>query len=338
MANLTLIDWAKRRDPNDRVAQVANVLAQTNRMLDDMVFVPGNLPTGHRVTIAAGLPEIYFRAFNEGIVTSKGATVQVDEGLATMEARSEVDSDLANLNGDVAAFRESESRLFIEAMNQKLSTTTWYGNAVVDQKSFTGMSARYSLTTAGNGSNIILGGGSTALSQTSIWLICWSDQTVFGIYPKGSSMGLSQRDLGEQTLFNVNGVADTRMQALVEWFQWKAGLVVRDWRYAVRIPNIEVAHFAGLTSTQSPTTFTNILHKMAIAISRIPNPAMGRCAFYLNRTVFSGLMRLAMEKSANGLSITQGLTQFGTPEAMLSFLGYPIRLCDSLVNTEAVVA
>jgi hypothetical protein len=32
-----------------------------NDVLEDAVFVEGNLPTGHRVSIRTGLPAVYFR-------------------------------------------------------------------------------------------------------------------------------------------------------------------------------------------------------------------------------------------------------------------------------------
>ena len=45
-SNLTLADWAKRSDPDGRVPIVAELLSQSNEILDDCVFKEGNLPTG----------------------------------------------------------------------------------------------------------------------------------------------------------------------------------------------------------------------------------------------------------------------------------------------------
>jgi hypothetical protein len=343
MANLTLIDWAKRVDPDGSSPVIANLLSQTNAIVQDMTYVQGNLPTGHRVTIATGLPTVYYRALNQGIPTSKAATAQVDEGCSILEARSEVDIDLAMLNGNTAEFRMSEARLFIEGMNQAMATGVFYGNPATDPKQFLGLAPRYSSLSAGNSQNIINAQAEspTANVQTSVWLICWSDQTVFGIYPKGSKAGLLQEDLGRQTSFDAGGTG-LRMEVLAERFQWKTGLVVKDWRYAVRICNIEVggavSAIENLSGRYATTVVTNIIHRMAQAIARIPNTAMGKCVFYMNRTVFTALMRTAMEKgAASGLTIQQAATQFGTPSAMLSFLGVPIRQCDAIVNTEAVV-
>jgi len=342
MANLTLLDWAKRTDPDGSAPIIANLLSQTNEILQDATYVQGNLPTGHRVTISTGLPQVYYRALNEGIPTSKATTAQVDESCAILEARSEVDIDLAMLNGNSAEFRMGEARMFIEAMNQKMASALFYGNPANDPKEFLGLASRYSNTAAGNGQNVILAGGGTDATQTSVYLVCWSDQTCFCPFPKGSNAGLLQEDLGRQTSFDAGGTGK-RMEVMAERFQWKSGLVVKDWRYAVRIANIETnsadtGAINKLDGYNAPNAVTNQLHKMAQAIARIPNTAMGRCAFYMNRTVFTGLMRLAMESSANALSISDAASQFGTNQSMLSFMGIPIRQCDALINTEAVVS
>ena len=115
---LTLLDWAKRLDPDGKVPTIVEMLGQTNEILEDMVFREGNLPTGHRTTIRTGLPVVYWRMLNQGVPPSKSTTAQVDEQAGMLEAWSEVDKDLALLNGNVSAFRLSEAKAFLEAMNQ----------------------------------------------------------------------------------------------------------------------------------------------------------------------------------------------------------------------------
>lgn len=337
--NLTLADWAKRIDPDGQVPVIAELLAQSNEILQDCVWKEGNLPTGERVVVRTGLPDVYWRSLNAGIPSSRSQTAQVDEQCSILEARSEVDKDLALLNGNTAAFRLSEDTAFLEAMNQKMAQAMFYGNPANDPKEFLGLATRYSSTAAGNGRNVILGGGSAGAAQTSVWLVCWGDQTVYCPFPKGSKAGLIHEDLGEQTVYTNNGSVAERMQALVTRYQWKPGLVVKDWRYAVRIANVDVASIRNLTNDQQASnTNTNLIHKMVQAYYALPNAAAGRCAFYMNRTVHSGLSRLAMEKSMNVMNIEQGVTQFGTAQSYLSFLGVPIRRCDAILNTEAVVS
>ena len=125
---LTLADWAKRQDPDGKVPVVAELLSQSNEILEDAVFMEGNLPTGHRVVIRTGLPTVYWRSINQGVPRSKSTTAQVDESCGMLEAYAAVDRDLAMLNGNTAQFRLSEDTAFLEAMNQTQAGTMFYGH------------------------------------------------------------------------------------------------------------------------------------------------------------------------------------------------------------------
>jgi len=338
--NLTLMDWAKRIDPDGRVPVVAELLSQSNEILTDCVFKEGNLPTGDRVVIRTGLPTVYWRALNAGIPSSKSTTAQVDEACSILEARSEVDKDLAMLNGNTAAFRLSEDTAFLEAMNQRMATTMFYGNPATDVKEFPGLATRYSSAQTGgsaplNATNVINAGGSTAL--TSVYLVVWGDQTVYCPFPKGSKAGLMMEDLGEQTVYTNASSVSERMQALVTRYQWKNGLVVKDWRYVVRIGNIASADMASASGTQLDSASTELIKLMSKALYKVPNLSMGRACFYMNRTVHSGLAIQALKRTQNVLNVEQGLTQFGHASSYLSFLGVPCRRVDAITNAETAL-
>ncbi len=324
---LTLADHAKRVDPDGKIAKVAELLSQTNEILDDAVFMQGNLPTGHRLVIRTGLPTVYWRALNAGVPTSKSTTAQVDETVGMLEAYSEIDRDLAELSEDVSAFRESEDSSFTESMNQTQATTMFYGNPGVDQKQYLGLATRYSSLSAGNGANIIDAGG-VQTDNTSVWLVVWGPNTVFCPYPKGAKAGLVHEDLGIDTITDANG---GRFQAYRSRFQWKNGLAVKDWRYVVRIANIDVSNLVGQSSAADLIAF------MSRALDRIPNLRAGRAVFYMNRTVYSMMRIQALNKSANAVTIESGLNQFGDATTWASFQGVPLRKVDQILNTEARV-
>ncbi|NDF13321.1 MAG: hypothetical protein EB060_10975 [Proteobacteria bacterium] len=325
---LTLADHAKRLDPNGKVPVIAELLSQSNEILEDCVFMEGNLPTGHRVVIRTGLPTVYWRVINQGVPTSKSVTAQVDEACGMLEAYSEVDQDLAELNGNTASFRLSEDQAFLEAMNQAQANTMFYGNPGIDPKQYLGLATRYSaISGAGNSQNIIDAGG-TVSNNASIYLVVWGENTVFCPFPKGSKAGLIHDDLGLDTVIDSNG---GRFQAYRTHYQWKNGLVVKDWRYVVRIANINTANLvSGSGAADLPVL-------MSRALDRIPNFSMGRAAFYMNRTVYSFLRTQALAKSQNVLAIEKGLSQFGTPMSWTSFQGVPLRKVDQLLNTESRV-
>lgn len=325
---LTLADWAKRLDPDGKNAVVAEVLSQTNEILDDAVFIEGNLPVGHRVSIRTGLPPVYWRSINQGVPTGKSTTAQVDEGIGMLEAYARVDVDLADLNGNTADFRMSEDAAFLEAINQAQAQTMFYGNPGTDPRQYLGLQARYSLLAGGNGANIINGGG-VSTNNTSIWLVVWGENSVFCTFPKGSKAGLLHDDNGIQTVLDAN---NNPYQAYQTHYQWKNGLVVKDWRYAVRICNINTANLVAGTAA------ADLVALMSRALDRIPNFGAGRAAFYMNRTAYSILRLQALQKSNNAIAIESGLNQFGTPQKWASFEGVPLRRVDQLLNTEATVA
>lgn len=325
---LTLADWAKRLNPDGSIPVIAELLSQTNMVLEDAVFKEGNLPTGHRVMIRTGLPAVYFRSINQGVPVSKSTTVQVDEGISMLESYARIDKDLAQLNGNTAEFRMSEDSAFIEGMGQAQAFTMFYGNPQVDPRQYLGLAPRYgTIAGAGNAQNILDAGG-IASNNTSIYLVVWDDETVFCPFPKGSVAGLVHEDQGQLTVYDSS---NNPYQAYQSHYQWKNGLVVKDWRYVVRICNINTANLV------SQSGAADIVTLMSRALDRIPNIGKGKAAFYMNRTVFSMLRVQALNKSNMAFGIEQGLNQFGTQASWTTFEGVPLRRVDQLLNTESRV-
>lgn len=331
---LTLADYSKRLSPDGKIDPIAELLSQQNDILEDIVFKEANQPTSHVVTVRTGLPAVYWRAYNAGVPSSKSTTAQVTEPCAMLEARSHIDAKLLQLNGNSAAFRLSEESPFIEAMNQEFTGKLFNGNVGSDMKTFSGLATRYSSTTAGNGGNVILGGGAGS-DNASMYLVVWGEQTVFCPFPKGSRAGLQSRDLGEESVSDGNG---GWYQAARSLYQWDGGMVVKDWRYVVRIPNIDVSDWIGVTGSQATSSATNLIKLMMRAIARIPNMNMGRAAFYCNRSIKEGLMIQALEKSQNVLKVEDALSQFGSSISTLKFMGIPVRGVDQLGIAETLVS
>jgi hypothetical protein len=327
--NPTLLDVAKSLDPDGKTATVVELLNQTNEILLDMPFIEGNLPTGHRTTVRTGLPTSTWRKLYQGVDPSKSERAQVDDSCGMLEARAAVDKDVAELNGNGAAFRLSEAQAFLEAMNEGMASAMLYNDSSINPERPMGLAPRYNSLTAKNGVNVLNAGGVGA-DNTSVWLVCWGPNTVHGIFPKGSKAGLQHEDLGLIDEFDANG---KRFRAYADHWQWKVGISLRDWRYVVRIANIDVSDLQAGTGTQADTVATNLIKQMVVAMAKIPSMGMGKPVFYVNRTVKAYLNILALNKSQNVLSISEALGQFET-----SFLGIPIRTVDQLLNTEAVVA
>jgi hypothetical protein len=332
---LTLGEWATRLDPGGKPAAVIELLGQTNEMLTDMLWMQCNDGAGHKTTVRTGLPTATWRLLNYGVQKSKSTTAQVRDSTGMLEAYSEIDKALADLNGNTAEFRMGEDMAFIESMNQGMQGTVVYGNTTSTPERFTGLAPRFSSLSAPNGGNIVNAGGSSN-TNTSIWLIGWGQNTCHGLFPKGSKAGLQVRDLGEVPLYDAN---NNTYQGYRTHFKWDCGLTVRDWRFVVRIANINVA--AGAVTT------SNLVNTLIAAVNKLPfvsaagnspppggtRPGQVNTAFYCNRTVRAALDIQAMAKTNNFLTIE---TRDSKPYT--AFRGIPIRICDQITNAEANVS
>lgn len=329
ITNPTLLDVMKRTAPGGGIDQVAEILMESNEILDDMTWIEGNLPTGHRTTVRSGLPEATWRKLNYGVQPSKSTTVQVTDNCGMLEAYAEVDKSLADLNGNTAAFRLSEDVAFIQGMNKEFASTLIYGNEGTEPEAFTGFMPRFNLSSAANGENIIKADASPSSNvQSSILLVGWGPNTVHGIYPKGSPAGLQTKDLGEQTLFDSATPAG-RYQGYRTHYKWDCGLTVRDWQYVVRICNIDVARILAGT-----TGYADLIKVMTRALELIPNMGLCRPAFYMNRALRGYLREQIVAKVVNStLSMD---TVAG--KRVMNFDGVPVRRVDAMLSTEDVVS
>ena len=284
----TLGDIGKRLDANGKIDKIIEMLSTTNEVLDDMLFQEGNLPTGHKSTIRTGLPSAAWRLLNYGVPQSKSRTQQIIDTCGMLEAYAEMDKALADLNGNTGVFRMSEDQAFLQAMNQEMASTLFYGDTSKNPERFLGLAPRYSTLNknkAATAANVIDAGGTASGALTSIWLPAWGAQTAFGIYPKGSKAGFQHTDLGEVTLQDGNG---GQYQGYRTHYKWDIGLVVRDWRYIVRICNIDLATI----------TADELLELMVRASELLPDEKLGHPVFYMNRRTRTQL-RLAMLNKNN---------------------------------------
>jgi hypothetical protein len=322
----TLLDVTRAQDPNGAIAAVAEILTETNELLVDLPFFEGNLPTGHRHTVRTGIPEPTWRQFYGGVQPKKSARAQVQDNTAMMESYGEVDKALADLNGNASAFRLSEDYAIMEGMSQAAAQAFIYGNVAVDPTQFNGLTPRFNLKSADNGENIIDAGGQDA-DNASIWLVVLGEQTVHGIYPKGSNGGLQMKDLGEVTIENVDG-NQGRMQAYRTHYRWDMGLVVKDWRYVVRIANIKRAALR-----HDAATGPDIPRLLFEASERLPSLSMGTPFIYMDRQLRTTLrQQLAYATKSSTLE----WSNVGGIRTMM-YQEMPIRRLDKLAVNEARV-
>lgn len=325
---VTLQDWASRLDPKGGIAKIVEILNETNEIVEDMPIMEGNLPTGHKSTIRAGLPTSTWRLFNQGVAYSKDKTIQVVDTCGMLTSMSRVDEELAKLNGNTAEFHLSMDRAHIESMNQEMAQTLIYGNAGTDPEEFTGLDPRFNSSGGENAENILYNwtGYGTGSDNTSVWLIVWGENAAgYGIFPKGSKAGLEKQDLGIQL---VNDGSSNPYTAYVRKYQWKFGLCIRDWRYVVRICNIDTSEL-----TSDASAGADLVDLMAQAMELVPNLNAGKPVFYCNKKIKSFLRR--QQKNTTNVNIT--LEQaFG--KQVLRADGIPVKKVDQITNTESTIS
>ena len=322
--NPTLADVASRMDDKGNISDIIEMLTETNEILEDATWLEANGFTEHKTTVRSGLPQGTWRLLNYGVQPEKSTTVTIKDSMGMLESYALTDKALADLNGNSAAWRLSEERAFVEGMNQNLASTLFYGDTSATPQRFTGLAPRFNSKAAENGQNIIDAGG-TGNDLTSIWLCVWGPNTLHGIYPKGSKAGLVIRDLGEDTVKDAEG---GEYQAYRTHYKWDAGLTLRDWRYVVRIANINWQQL-----TKDAQAGADLIDLMTQAIELLPNANMGRAVFYVNRKVRSFLRRQIANKVA-GYTLTMEQV---AGKHVVSFDGIPVKRSDALLLSEAQV-
>lgn len=338
---LTYADWAKRMDDGYKVARIIELLSQTNEILEDMMVVEGNLATGHKTTVRTGLPQATWRLLNQGVPNAKSTTAQITDTCGNLETYSVIDKDIADLNGNTAEFRLSEVKAFLEGMSQQVASTMVYGNQFINPERFTGLAPRYSTsnTASSQTANNVLSGGGTASTNTSIWLHTWGDDTAHATFPKGKITGLQHRDMGEWPVLDASS---NTYQAYRDHFKWEIGYVLRDWRYVVRVANIDITQLTGVSAANLINLLVRGIYKLptqpvsagTIQSSDTPEVRanMGRTVFYCNRVIRTYLDLQAMNKT----NVLLRIEEFdGKP--ITTFRGIPVRTCDAILNNETAI-
>jgi len=326
--NLTLLDLSRRME-DKKIAAIIELLSNENEILQDLVMVQCNNGTGHKTTVRTGLPAGTWRKLNYGVAKDKSQTKQVEDSTGMLEAYSEVDKDLVKLSQNPARARATEDEAFIESFNQTMATTLIYGDTDTDPEKFMGLTPRYdtpATAKTASGYNMIDGGGTSSgpYDNTSLWLIVWGERTVHGLYPAGLNAGLEVTDLGEETLTDAAG---GYYQGYRTHYKWNLGFTVRDWRYAVRICNLDVSALVAAVSA------ADLTRMMIQAEERVQSLTSGRAAWYCNRTVRTYLRTQILEKANVNLTFEN---VGGKPVMMHD--GIPVRRVEAILNTEETVA
>jgi len=321
-----LIDIYKQQNPDGTIADVIEMLAEMNPVLDDALAMECNSGTKHLHTVRTGLPTVTWGKLYQGITQSKSTKAQVEDTTGFVEGLSSVDRRLLKLAKNPGAVRLGEAMSYLEAMNQEAATRLFYGNSASDPEQFMGLAPRFNDSTAANGNQIIKAGG-TGSDNTSIWFVTWGDNQCHLLYPEGTQAGVQREDKGEQRVLDSS---NNPYYVEEELFTWNLGLAVKDWRYVSRICNIDVSDMAA-----GSVALYDFMRK---AFYQLQNRrvAGGNLAIYCNRDVLEALDALATNAGASDSFVRLKPMEIEGKEVM-TYRGIPIRETDAIINTEALV-
>jgi len=324
---LTLFDLAKRADPNGDTADIVEVLAEDNEIVQDAVWTEGNDTFSNLSTQRSSLPSGTWRRINRGAGTEVSDTRQIVDTLGMLVSYSECDVTLAQAAPNPKAFRMSEASAFLEGLGQTLAEAMIYANGQLDPEQPTGLAPRLaSLSGSGTSKNTVLGCSGTGSDLTSVYLVNWGLESVFMFYPRNqANLGIVHKDLGEVTLeeFDSSGAATGRKyQGYRDYFEVKAGMAVKNPRCIGRVCNIETSGSSNLWSDDT----------MLSVMNRMKKRGMGSNA-YCNATVLDQIDQAVKDKT--NVSFTSKEV-FGVE--VQAFRGVPIRRVDQILDTEAQVS
>ena len=323
---LNLVDKFKRTENGKMAAEIIEMMTETSEILKDAHALQCNDGTSHITTIRTGLPSAIFRNLYGFVPTSKSTTEQVKDVTGMLETYSVVDADLVDKSDAPKTFRLAEARAFIEAMNQKLQETIFYGSIKENAAAFDGLAVRYSKKSNDDkkiGSNIIDAGG-TGNNNTSVWFVTWGDLHTALLYPQGSTAGIQHKDDGVLTETSSTG---GKRKVYQDHYKMDVGLSVRDWRSTCRIANIDVADLA----TANAADIEALLNKAYYKIRRFAKT--GKTCIYCNTTVLMHFEAQLREKTNVNFTIKEYLN-----DNVLHYKNIPIRECDQILCNEPTVA
>lgn len=328
--NATLLDYAsfyRATDGAKGIGEFIMLAAETNEILQDIVFMECNNGTNHKSVQIPGLPEPTFRKLYGFTPPSRVQGIPVTDNCGQLTDYLEIDCTVANLNGNSARFLMSQAKGIAEGFNKKVSRSLFYANEATEPEAFTGFAPRFNSLSAENAENIVDASEGAAVAgqlvNTSVWVVNWQDYACHGIFPKGLQAGLKTEDKGQVTVTSTAG----NMEAYRTYFEWNLGLSVPDWRNVVRIANVKVADL-----TKNATSGADLIDLITQALELIHSTG-GRPAIYCNRAVRSVLRRQIANKVASS-TLTMDTV---AGKRVLAFDGIPVRRCDGILSTEDAV-
>lgn len=331
---VNLIDVAKMSNANRDIQDVVQILAKMSPVYKQGYAEMCNNGTSHLVTMSTSIPSPTWVKFYDRITPTKATTRQVTDTTGMLENMSSIDQRLYDKTKDKEKLRLTQAMAILEGFAQTIESAYFYGDTGTSPLQFLGLAPRMSSTTAENGGNVILGGGAGS-DNTSIYFTTWGPRTGMLLYPENSQAGVKREDKGVQRDSNSSGV----IYYVEEKFSQDVGYTMVDWRYHVRIANIDVSNLTTASAADLIDLMTKAYYRLpsrrsTTGFNMSGEPVTIKPCIYVNATIMEALDR--QTRTAPNRFLTTMQDVFG--EEVLSFRGCPIYETDGIVNTETLVS
>lgn len=312
----TLVETARRHDPDGNIAKIAEVLTEKNQLLEDAVFKEANNLTSHMYTRRLTEPSGSWVNVNEGVSIEASRTRQLVEPIKMLESYSRIDERILEVERNPEAFRSTEDISHVAGLSKTFAESFFYGDVADDTSEIIGLSNRDDWDAAADTNVEDEGGSGTDCS--SVWIIDWGMDTVHMVYPVGSkTAGVEMEDLGRQIVNETSGALYT---AMVTRFKMHTGIVVRDPACVQRIASVENSGTANNIDTDT----------LIKAIVKMPEQ---KGVIYMNKEVLGYLLIEAKDKT----NVYYPPDDPWGRRWRVDFMGLPVKIVEQLSTTETAL-
>ena len=352
-------------------SSIVDLTSQMNPMLQDAPALPCNNGTTHETTVRTGISRTAWSKLYKGIPVSKGRLQSVSHGTGSVETAIELDKRVLDKIATLRQFAgmsnpvekseaianakmksiQNEEVAASEGMSQEAARALIYESQAQNPDRITGLAQIFSSRSAENGSQIVNAnrGSNSGSDNTSVYYVTWHEMTGHLIYPDGAGYHAGYEMMPLETSFNLDANRD-KYNTYRREMRWHLGLAIRDWRYFVRVANIDTGTLDkgdlpdGLNNapttmpTRTPRNSTDLIDTLTDAyyLHRGRRIAKGKTCMYANTTVVKFLDFQARNTPKN---LYLFLNQTGTnAQEVMSFRGIPIKESDAILNTEDTVS
>lgn len=339
----TLIDIVNNYSSTDAKAAwiwAARILDRMCPLIKVLPMIESNNILSNVATRTDYIPTPTTRRFNEGVSPTTAHNIPLNDPVALFEDYSEVDKEQCLIQNNPTSWRMDQDANHIEGFRQTMESAVWYGSLATTPGGFNGLSTRFNnLESYPNGDISwqpnVWNGGLASGNATSIWVIEFGKDKVYGIYPKNTTAGLMVEDLGESTKeFATSTTGGPTLNKLMQvyrtHFRWFMGMQVNDERCAQRIANLNPTALA-----------SNDFDENVLVEAKNQLPSMGESpstAIFMNRLMKTQVDIRAVSQKINTYFTQDMVTGDVWGRAVTRFQGIPIFVSEKILSTETVVS